>query len=182
MTGEADYIYSFSGLFPKEDPEIIIYAAVKRPKDTVNYIAPMVKEVEKNITKYLNIEESSKDKKSYEVESFYNKDTNNTKEYLESKNMRVLLIGNGTRIVNQYPSTNTTIYEDDLVILKTNDYDKKMLDLTGYSHKEVINVLKLMDVSYLVEGTGYVYEQSIPPNSDITETITVKLKEKYVVE
>ena len=182
MTGEADYIYSFSGLFPKEDPEIIIYAAVKRPKDTVNYIAPMVKEVEKNITKYLNIEESSKDKKSYEMESFYNKDTNNTKEYLESKNMRVLLIGNGTRIVNQYPSTNTTIYEDDLVILKTNDYDKKMLDLTGYSHKEVINVLKLMDVSYLVEGTGYVYEQSIPPNSDITETITVKLKEKYVVE
>ncbi len=179
MTGDSDYIYSFSGLFPKEEPEIIIYAAIRRPKDTINYLAPMVKEVEKNITKYLNIEDSSNDKMEYKVESFYNRSTNDIKKYLENMNIEVLLIGNGNKIVDQYPSMNTTIYEDDLVILKTNDFDNKMIDLTGYSHKEVVNILKFMNVSYLIEGTGYVYEQSILPNVNIDDKITVKLKEKY---
>lgn len=179
MSGSSDYIYSFSGMFPGNDPEIILYAAIKRPKDTTNYVAPMIREVEKNITKYLNIEEKSNEKKSYVVESFYNKKVNEVKTILESKNIKVLVIGDGTEIVNQYPSVNSTIYEDDLVILKTNNYDKRMIDLDGYSYKEVDNILRLMGVSYILEGNGYVYEQSIPVGEVIDDTITIKLKNKY---
>ena len=180
MNGESDYIYSFSGLFPEEEPEIILYAAVKRPKDTVNYIAPMIKEVEKNITKYLNIESSSNDKKTYNIESYYNMDVNTIKSKLESINMNVLVLGNGDRIVNQYPSINNTIYEDDLIVLKTNNFDNKMINLIGYSYKEVDNILSLMDISYSLEGSGYVYEQSIPKGVEITDTVVVKLKDKYL--
>lgn len=179
MSGASDYIYSFSGMFPGDDPEIILYAAIKRPKDTTNYVAPMIREVEKNITKYLNIEEKSNEKKSYVVESFYNKKVNEVKTILESKNIKVLVIGDGTEIVNQYPSVNSTIYEDDLVVLKTNNYDKRMIDLDGYSYKEVDNILRLMGVSYILEGNGYVYEQSIPVGEVINDTITIKLKNKY---
>ena len=179
MSGSSDYIYSFSGMFPGDDPEIILYAAIKRPKDTTNYVAPMIREVEKNITKYLNIEEKSNEKKSYVVESFYNKKVNEVKTILESKNIKVLVIGDGTEIINQYPSVNSTIYEDDLVILKTNNYDKRMIDLDGYSYKEVDNILRLMGVSYILEGNGYVYEQSIPVGEVINDTITIKLKNKY---
>ena len=179
MSGSSDYIYSFSGMFPGDDPEIILYAAIKRPKDTTNYVAPMIREVEKNITKYLNIEEKSNEKKPYVVESFYNKKVNEVKTILESKNIKVLVIGDGTEIVNQYPSVNSTIYEDDLVVLKTNNYDKRMIDLDGYSYKEVDNILRLMGVSYILEGNGYVYEQSIPVGEVINDTITIKLKNKY---
>ena len=179
MSGSSDYIYSFSGMFPGDDPEIILYAAIKRPKDTTNYVAPMIREVEKNITKYLNIEEKSNEKKSYVVESFYNKKVNEVKTLLESKNIKVLVIGDGTEIINQYPSVNSTIYEDDLVVLKTNNYDKRMIDLDGYSYKEVDNILRLMGVSYILEGNGYVYEQSIPVGEVINDTITIKLKNKY---
>lgn len=180
MTGSSDYIYSFSGMFPFDDPEIILYAAIKRPKDGTNYIAPMVKEVEKNITKYLNIEEKSNERGSYTVESFYNKNTSDIKTYLENKNIKVLVIGDGSRIVNQYPSVNDVIYEDDLVILKTNSYDKKMINLEGYSYKEADNILRLMGVSYILEGNGYVYEQSIPEGDVIGDTVTVRLKNKYM--
>ena len=179
MSGSSDYIYSFSGMFPGDDPEIILYAAIKRPKDTTNYVAPMIREVEKNITKYLNIEEKSNEKKPYVVESFYNKKVNEVKTLLESKNIKVLVIGDGTEIINQYPSVNSTIYEDDLVVLKTNNYDKRMIDLDGYSYKEVDNILRLMGVSYILEGNGYVYEQSIPVGEVINDTITIKLKNKY---
>ena len=139
-----------------------------------------VKEVEQNITKYLNIEEKGNEKKSYTVESFYNKNVSDIKTYLENKNIKVLVIGDGTKVINQYPSINNIIYEDDLVVLKTNNYDNKMINLNGYSYKEADNILRLMGVSYMLEGNGYVYEQSIPEGETITDTVTIKLKNKYI--
>lgn len=179
MKGLSDNIYSFSGMFPQDDPEIIVYAALSRPKDITNYIAPMVKEVEKNVTKYLDIESSDKEKTSYVIESYYNKNVNDIKTELESKKIEVLTLGNGTKVIDQYPSKNNIIYEDSLIILKTNGFDNKMIDLTGYSYKEVINILKFMNVEYTLEGNGYVYEQSIPAGETIEDTIVIKLKNKY---
>ena len=179
MTGSNENIYSFSGMFPEDNPEIILYAAVKIPKDTNNYVAPMIKEVEKNITKYLNIEKTNDDKSSYTLESFYNKDVNYVKSYLESKNIKVLVLGEGNKISYVYPNTNSIIYEDDLVILKTNKMNNIMIDLTGYSYKEVNAILKLFGINYALEGTGYVYEQSILPGEEVTDTVTIKLKDKY---
>lgn len=179
MAGDSDYIYSFSGMFPGENPEIIVYAAIRRPKDTYNYIAPMIKEVEKNITKYLNITEKVKDKEEVTVESYYNKNTNDVKNILEGKNINVLLLGEGDRIIEQYPKSGTIIHEDDLVILKSNKMNNIMPSLLGLSYKEAINVLKLIGIEYTTEGNGYVYEQSIEPGNVIDTEVTVKLKSKY---
>ena len=119
-------------------------------------------------------------KKSYTVEPFYNKNVSDIKTYLENKNIKVLVIGDGTKVINQYPGINNIIYEDDLVVLKTNNYDNKMINLNGYSYKEADNILRLMGVSYMLEGNGYVYEQSIPEGETITDTVTIKLKNKYI--
>ncbi len=181
MTGDSDYIYSFSGMFPGDDPEIIIYAAVKLPKDKTNYIAPMVKEVEKNITKYLNIENSSSNGNSYVIDSYLNKSVSEVESLLKSDNLRVVVIGNGDRVINQYPSSNSIVYDNDLVILKSNSFDNKMIDLSNYSYKEVINILNFMGIRYEIEGSGYVYEQSIGADSIIgdDDTLIIKLKDKW---
>lgn len=179
LTGDSDYIYSFSGMFPGEDPEIIVYAAIKKPKDTVNYIAPMIKEVEQNITKYLNITEKVKDKEEVVVGSYYNKNVNDIKSSLENKKIKVMVLGDGDKIINQYPRSGSIIYEDDLVILKTNKLNNNMPNLIGLSYKEANNILKLMDKEYSLDGNGYVYEQNIESDSEITIPIVIKLKEKY---
>ncbi len=179
MMGNSDYIYSFSGMFPGDDPEIILYAAVRRPKDGYNYIAPMIREVEQNITKYLNITEKVKDKEEVLIEAYYNKNVIDIKNLLESKNIRVMVLGDGDRIIDQYPKSSTTIYEDDLVILKTNRLDNIMPNLIGLSYKEANNILKLMDIEYTTFGNGYVYEQNIEPGSIIDTSLEVKFKSKY---
>ena len=179
MTGDSDYIYSFSGMFPGENPEIIVYAALRRPKDTYNYIAPMIKEVEQNITKYLNITEKVKDKEEVVVDSYYNKNIADVKSNLESNNIKVIVLGEGDKIIEQYPRSNTTIYEDDLVILKSNKSNNIMPNVMGLSYKEVTNVLKLMNVEYTILGNGYVYEQSIEPGVVVETSVTIKLKSKY---
>ena len=179
MEGSSDNIYSFSGMFPGDNPEIIVYAAIKRPKDTINYIAPMIKEVEQNITKYLNISKSIKDKEEIKLESYYNKNVLDIKGKLESKNIKVVVLGDGSKIVDQYPSKNSIIYEDDLVILKTNHLDNVMPNLIGYSYKEANNILRMINIIYELEGKGYVYEQSIPPGEVINDKVIIRLGEKY---
>ena len=54
-----------------------------------------------------------------------------------------------------------------------------MINLTGYSKKEVINILELLNIDYELEGNGYVYEQSISDGEDINGKVIVKLKNKY---
>lgn len=179
MTGQSDNIYSFSGLFPGDNPNIIVYAAIRRPKDTTNYIAPMIKEVEENITKYLNITEKTKEKKEVKVSSYYNKDISKVRSSLEDSNIKVLVLGTGDKIIEQYPSIGTTIYEDDLVILKTNSDTYLMPNLINMSYKEVDNVFRLLNIEYTLEGSGYAYEQSIEEGNLIDTSVLVKLKPKY---
>lgn len=181
LKGESDYIYSFSGMYPGDNPEIIIYTALKKPKDSNNYLAPAVKEVIQNISNYLNIKESQSINTSYEIDSYINKEVNEVTSLLQSKGLNLIIIGDGNKIISQYPSKNTKLTKGDNMILLTNNYDKKMLNLIGLSYKEAKIILEYMGINYTIEGNGYVYEQSIAEGTIINEedTLVIKLKDKY---
>ena len=175
MKGESDYVYSFAGLYPTDTPEIIVYAVLKKPKDTTNYIAPAVKDIIINTSKYLNIVTDNNKATTYKVESFINKETQTIKTQLEESKMKVFVLGTGEKIIRQYPEKKTELYPGSVVVLLTDTYDKKIPNLVGLSYKDAINILKLMGVRYETEGKGYVTNQSIAPDSIITEDMTVKL-------
>ena len=180
MSGEADYIYSFSGLYPGEDPNLIIYTAIKRPKDATNYLADMVKEIVINTSKYLNIEEEQPEETSYLIDSYINKDTSFVVNNLNLNKFKVMTIGNGNKIINQYPSKGTRILNDELVILLTNDYSKTMPNLVGMSFKEVITILDFLNISYEYEGYGYLESQSILEDTIISdEVVNLVFSPKY---
>ena len=181
MSGESDYIYSFSGMFPGDNPEIILYAAIKRPKDTTNYLAEAVKNVVVNTSKYLNIINENEDNITYKVGNYLNKDLTIVSNELKKHGIETIVLGNGSKIVGQYPNKGVTLYGKGKVIILTDNYDKKMIDLKGLSYKEAINTLKLMGVSYETEGTGYVYEQSISPDTIVNsgDIVNIKLRSNY---
>ncbi len=181
LTGESDYIYSFSGIYPGENPEIIIYTAMKKPKDKTNYLATAVKDVITNISNYLNIDESTTKEIKYEMGEYLNKNINTVREDLTSKGLNVIVLGDGDKITNQYPYKDTTLVKGDLVVLLTNSYDKKMIDLVGMSYKDAKNILELMGVNYELKGNGYVTEQSILKDTIVKDSdlVVVTLQEKY---
>ena len=183
LQGESDYIYSFSGLYPKDDPELIIYTAIKKPKDSTNYLAPKVKEVIVNISKYLNIEDNDVINTDYKISSYINKTTESVKDTLKDSNLNLIVIGDGDKIVSQYPSSNTTLTKGDNLILLTNHKNNIMPNLINLSYKEAKQILDFMGINYKLEGTGYVYEQSIAEGIEITsDEVIIKLKEKYLIE
>lgn len=175
MTGASDHIYSFAGLYPTDNPEIIIYTALKRPKDSTNYVAPAVKDVVVNTSKYLNIVVNDYSTKNFILANYSNKETEIVKNELEKNGMKVFVLGDGNKIVNQYPAKETKMYRDSVVVLLTDNYNKKMPNLIGLSYKDAINILKLMGVKYNLNGNGYVVSQSIKEGDIVVDDTTVEI-------
>ena len=179
LTGESDYIYSFSGIYPGDNPELIVYMAIKKPKDSKNYIAPAIKDIVVNLSKYYKINEKKDNDLGYKIDNYVNKITLDIKKELNNKGIDVVVLGNGNKIINQYPNSEVTLYKGNKIYLLTNNYDNTMIDFNGLSYKDANNILKLMGVKYKLEGYGYVYEQNIEVGKKIDKEVVLKLKGKY---
>ena len=179
LVGSSDYIYSFAGLYPGDDPDIIIYMAMKKPKSTSTYMSTAVKDVVVNISKYLNIDTDESKEQTYKTQNYLGKSVTSIQKELTDKGLKVITLGTGNKIINQYPLKNITLTKNNLVVLLTNDYDKTMVDLSGLSYKECKEVLDLMNIEYELSGYGYVTEQSIPPGTKVSEKLKVTLSKLY---
>ena len=183
LTGDRDIIRSVALMFPKDDPEIIIYAAAKRP-NSIQALAEPVKEIVKNISKYYNIyqETTKSNGTTYQLNNFINQSIKEVKEILNKEKINTIILGDGNKIINQYP-INTTITTFDKVFFVTNSNNLVIPDLTGYSKNDLEVVLTLLKIPYTIKGHGYVINQSILPgtkidsNMQIEITLANKLKE-----
>ncbi len=165
LHGSNDYIYSFAGMYPKDNPEIIIYAAVKKPNvGTSKVLSNSINNLMKNIAKYKNmfsVNNNSSSVSSLKLESYINKKTSDVKKIMEDNNIKVTVIGNGDKIINQYPNKGDTVLSYDRVFLITNGDEGKMPNIIGYTRSEVIYLMKTLGYKYELEGYGYVVAQSI---------------------
>ena len=179
LTGNSDYIYSFSGLYPGDTPELIVYMALKKPKDSTNYIAPAIKDIIVNLSKYFNIDEDSNTNDGYKIGNYVNETTTEVIKELEENKIDTIVLGNGNKVIGQYPDSNVTLYKGDKVVFLTNNYEKTMIDFNGMSYKDANSVLKMMNVNYKLDGYGYVYEQNVEAGKKINGEVILKLKGKY---
>ena len=164
--GEDAYIRSVALMFPKDDPEIIIYAVAKRAP-THDALARAVKEIIVNVSKYYGIyeEKENKDNKNeLYIDNYINKDVNIIKNELSTKNINLVIIGNGDKIINQYP-VNSKVISSTKVFILTNDTNYNMIDLKGYSKNEVKTYCDLLKLNCKYQGSGYVTSQKLDNNN-----------------
>lgn len=175
------YIRSFAGMFPLEEPKYIIYAAVKKVNpDSNNVITSSVKEVVRKISKYYNISDTES-LSSYSIENYNSMKVSDVSNNLKLLGIDTYIIGDGNYIINQYPKEGT-ILKGEKVFLLTNGINYKMPNMIGWSKSEALNYLKLIGITPTFEGIGYVKEQSITKNKLIDGEITLKLEEIYEKE
>ncbi len=184
LTGEYDVIRGFAGMFPKEDPEIIIYANVKRPRQYANALAHVVKSVIENVSKYYNIYDESEQNTAqitYTLDTYMNKKVDSVKKELEENGILVETIGNGDTIINQYPQKGIVVTKGTKIFLTTNGSDITIPDFTGWSKKDVTTYLNQAGITYQTEGIGYLVSQNIT-NTLYQEGMILELKfeEKYL--
>lgn len=188
-TGEV--IKGIAGMFPKDDPEIIFYVASKKPDDgkggRVKPMTSVVKEIVTNISSYYEIYDENiqtgESLKCYMMDSYVNKKKEDVVSELNEFSKKLVVIGDGEKIVNQYPKKGIEVTEKDLIILVTNDSENiKVPDFTGYSINEVKTILSYLNINYEFDGNGYVYQQSIDKDTLIVDdmTITLYFKDYYI--
>lgn len=179
LKGDNNYIFSSVIMFPKDDPEIIIYGAMKQPKyGKYKGLADAVKNLVKNIAKYKNIYEEKEETQKINMttlSSYIGLPTSNVKETLENYKLNVIQIGDGDKIINQYPSVGNSVLENDKIILFTNDKEYKMPNIKGWSRSDVANLCTLLDLKLETEGFGYAKESSIEEDSTIHSGDTIKV-------
>lgn len=179
LKGDNNYIFSSVIMFPKDDPEIIIYGAMKQPKyGKYKGLADAVKNLVKNIAKYKNIYEEKEETQKINMttlSSYIGLPTSNVKETLENYKLNVIQIGDGDKIINQYPSVGNSVLENDKIILFTNDKEYKMPNIKGWSRSDVANLCTLLDIKLETEGFGYVKESNIEEDSTIHSEDTIKV-------
>lgn len=172
LTGDNDIIRSVALMFPKDNPEIIVYGAAKRPNSILALSTP-IKEIITNISKYYNIyeEQNENNDSTYKLENYLNQKVEVVKNL---KEINSIILGSGNVIINQYP-INKVVTKYDKVFILTNSNDYTLPDLTGYSKSDLEILFSLLKVNYTIKGNGYVTSQSIPAGTKITNDINIEV-------
>ncbi len=177
LSGSTDYIRSFAGIFPYENPEYIIYVSVKQYTGVYKDLAGMVTRVVEEIAKYKNITNNTAkvdNSKKHTISNYISKTTNEAITDLQNKGLNVITFGTGNYIINQYPTKNKQILGTDKVFLVTNG-EYTMPNIIGYSSNEAINVCKLLNLQYKINGIGRVISTSIEENTPLTKDMYIEI-------
>ena len=175
LTGDADINRSVSILFPKDDPEIIIYAVAKR-SPSADPLTNSVRDIIQNVAKYYNIYSSntSSNDKIIKIESYLNRSLETAKADLNKVGITPVIIGDGNIETNQYP-INSKVTKESKVFLVTNGSNILMPDLKGYSKNDLEVLFKYLKIPYVIKGNGYLISQSIEPGQAITENMEIEV-------
>lgn len=178
LGGYNDYIASIGIMYPKDDPQIIIYAATKRPINLSDALPAATKELVKNINKYrgiLNGNDNAIVDTSIKVNNYISKNTLDVQKELNNIGLKPILIGNGKNIINQYPTKNSTLLKGDRVFLVTNNNNYTMPNISKWSRNDVSKLCELIGMKCSYEGYGYVASQSIKSGSKIDTNSELKV-------
>lgn len=166
--GENDYIRSFAGMFPKEDPEIIIYTIVKKASHGGSQaVVTSTKKLIEDIAKYLNMfPEVDSDNEyqlyEYKMPNLTNKKKDDAVELFSDYKNNIVVIGDGHKIINQFPTPNLNVNCKDKLFLVTNDKDIYLPSFANWSYRDVKTYCNLTNLNCEINGFGYVTWQNIP--------------------
>lgn len=186
ITGTYTNIRSFAGVFPKENPEYIIYVSVKDFKGTSKNMGNIVKNLVESISKYRNLDERPSDKdesKIIKINNYLNKTTISANSDIINVGATPIIIGDGDRVISQYPPVNTRTSQSSKIFLVTNGTSITMPNMIGWSSSEVEIFARLSGVKYECNGYGYVVSTNIANGAIINkeeDILMVELQPKNI--
>lgn len=183
VKGTYNTIRSFAGVFPYDKPEYIIYVSVKDFKGSSKNMGNIVKKLVESVAKYRNLDERPSDidsSKIVTIDNYLNKDTKDSVSKLQAKGISSIVIGDGNKVINQYPKKDTKTSQKARVFLVTNGNKVTMPDIIGWSSNEFIDFCKLVGVKYELDGYGYITSSNIEVGTVLNENTVIAVKLKNI--
>ncbi|WP_318615535.1 penicillin-binding protein [Sporosarcina sp. YIM B06819] len=183
LSGNGNYLYSFLGMAPVEDPQLITYVYVQQPtlkvgKYGADPVAELFTSIMENSLRYMNIVPSGEDVvEATVVLDTVGKDSTKMIAKLKQDGFYPIVVGEGGAIEQQYPQAGTKLAEGSVVLLQTAG-PTTLPDFTGWSKKMVLSFKMLSGLDIRINGDGYVTEQSLSKGTviELNDPVVLQLK------
>lgn len=120
------YVLSFIAAAPMDDPKIVIYFAMREPKNTIQYggttVGPIIQTILSEALPILKVRKRESpiertytwmDTKSYVVDNYIGKD----KKDVKSKYFKFVYFGEGNKVINQEPQAGEHLKEGSTIMI-----------------------------------------------------------------
>ncbi|UTT41876.1 penicillin-binding protein [Exiguobacterium aurantiacum] len=178
------YIHSFVGMAPEDDPELVMYIAVDRPNSDSSttgprIMAPLFKDVMDVALRYRSVEPDKQaktiDASTKTTESFVGQGRDEAVKAAEAAAFTPVSLGGGETVIAQSPVEGQPYVVGERLLLKT-DESFKMPVLKGWSLRDVKRLATLYQLNLEIDGTGFVTSQSIGKDKPVKTGATLKVK------
>ena len=180
--GADQFLYSFLGMAPVEDPQLIMYVSVEKPKLKGKLgsvpVSEIFKPVMQNSLKHLNINpEDVKAVDRVSIQDYTGKNAEAIQVELANDGLQPVIIGAGGEIIEQYPKGKQKLVKGSFVFLKTAG-NSTLPDFTGWSLRNILVFKTMSGMEIEAVGEGFAVGQSVSAGTVISDSapIVVKLK------
>jgi penicillin-binding protein 2B len=172
---------------PAENPKYMVYYAFLAPTTThAHQDTSAVQHIYRRISLTYGVysKDENNDEPAEVVEmimpNFINRSLQSFLTWNTQHAVPVTVIGNGERIINQYPSGNQMMLNTQRAFIVTDGSEITMPDMIGWSRKDVTTFWVLSQKAVKIEGSGSVSAQNIEAGSVLTDeseiSVTLTLK------
>lgn len=184
LTGWDNYIFSFIGYAPADDPELIVYVLVQQPNlNDAEFeggsvpVSKIFNPVMKNSLQYLNIkpDESTEEVKVTSLPDYSSKSTDQVTKELTDLGLQPIVLGDGSNVQSTYPGNGSKLFNGERVIVVT-DGKWKMPNIQNWSLSDVLKLVNATNMKFSFEGDGYVASQNLNPGTVITKESNLSVK------
>lgn len=190
----SEYIGSFLGVAPVNDPQIVVLVIVDSPVGTYfggQVAAPAFKNIVRDTLRYLQVDaqvESQKitnNKERVNVPHLVDMEARDAVSKAQKMELKAELVGDGTKVKAQLPLAGSQISKGGKVILYTSipagegkPETVVVPDLTGKTVGEVKELVKMLNLNFELMGSGAVARQEPEPGNQVPvgSTITIYLE------
>ena len=182
----SDYIASFCGIAPSDDPEIALLCYFDTPDKSINYYGsavagPCFRNIMSEVLPYLGVEKIYSDAEMTKLDTttsaYYGMSVEEAQTLVKNDGLKYSVVGSGKNVIAQNPSAYSTIPKDGTVVLYTDeDSTKQRVTVPDFSNCTLseANVLAsdynlnlCIQGSSLSDGTSYAKSQDIKAGTEV---------------
>lgn len=185
------YAYiSFFSFAPVHDPQIVLYIGLDEPKNKDatggRTVAPIAGEMLEQILPLLHIdaetagdsgreETAPQPREAVQLPDLAGTSVDRAKNELKELSLTAEVLGAGDDVLAQVPEAGRVHPDKTVYLLTEKPSAIVMPDLRHVSLREAMAVCNMLGLDVSIEGSGYVYAQSIAPGVRLIEEDTVQL-------
>jgi penicillin-binding protein 2B len=182
---EGQYLISFIGYAPVEDPQIMIAIISEEPDIGGDYHrgsdvwVPVFRKIMSQSLRYLGITSTAVNAKTANEEpiktipDLKQASLTSMKSRLNQVGLQAQVFGTGAKVIKQFPLPGTEISMSQPVYVATEGSIKAVPDFKGKSLRDTMEICALLELQCKVSGEGYVTKQVV---SGVGELQTVKFE------